>query len=113
MSEKPMTLTADQKNKFKKAVDGGATFMFRPYASIKSLIAGGNDPIISSLPDFMKEAILMCLDGQGIWLDPKFIIKKLEGNLDSKNSYILSMGEIRVVGAGDFVIKPEELKRTD
>lgn len=101
-----MRLDPETLQRFRNAVrDDKATFIFVPSAALKEMILKQSDPIINSLPKGMPEHLMACPQGSGLATDADLVLKFLEGTLDEKNAYLLSLGEIRVVGVGDMFIK--------
>jgi hypothetical protein len=92
--------------RFRNAIkDDKAVFIFIPSAILKEKLAKKSDPVLNSLPLGMAEHILSCPQGSGISTDADLVLKYLEGSVDEKNAYLLSLGEIRVIGVGDISIK--------
>lgn len=92
--------------KFRKAAqDDKAVFVFIPSTRLREKIMANDDPVLSSLPPGMAEVILACPNDSGIRLDADLVIRHLTGKTDAANSYLLSLGEIRVLGSGDMVIQ--------
>lgn len=103
-----MKLTAEQKEKIRNAInDPNIQFYFVPSAEIKSRIVEGSDPILSLLAKNLKIAIMSCSDGLGVSIDPQMILRFINNELDEKNVYWLRMGDIRVIGYGDVLIKKQ------
>lgn len=100
-----------QMQRFRKAVnDDEATFFFVPSSDLKRIVTSNDDPIISQLPQHVKEAILLCREGDGIVTDSKLVLSFIEGTIDERNGYMLRMGEIRIVGVGDMKLKNKSPK---
>ena len=98
-----LKLDPNQMQRFRNAVqDEKASFYFVPSSDLKMKIVKNDDPIISQLPQTVKEALLLCKDGAGIVTDSKLVLSFLEGTADERNAYMLSLGEIRVLGVGDM-----------
>lgn len=98
----------DTLQRFRNAIrDDKATFIFVPSALLKEKLLKGDDPILNSLPKGMAEHLLSVPQGGGIATDANLVLKYLEGTLDPKNAHLLSLGEIRVCGVGDMMLKPK------
>jgi len=92
-------MTREQKKKIIEAIRSKKTeFIFIPSRSLKDKIMQNEDTFIVSLPSGMPEILLGCPDGKGISLAPDLVVKMINGNLDAKNKYILSMGNVIVKG---------------
>ena len=55
----------------------------------------GSNPLLQGMP---KSYVSVLLDDKGLVIQKQMLFKWLEGTLDQKNSYILSNGEVKVVG---------------
>lgn len=98
MKMDPQTL-----QRFKNATkDDEVVFLFMPSANLKQKLAQGNDPILNQIPKQHIEALFLCGEAIGLPLKTKMVIDYLEGTLDERNEYMLSLGEIRVVGIADM-----------
>lgn len=101
-----MKFDAETIQRFRNAIrDDEATFIFVPSSLLKEKLIRQDDPLLTALPIGMAEHILSCPQGSGIATDAELILQYLEGTIDKKNAYILSLGEIRVIGVGDMAIK--------
>lgn len=82
-------------NQIRNAIlDKKATMFLLPKQEMKDAIIKGSDPDIIGLP---KEVKVYFLEGKGIAVENKMIADYMEGKLDSKNSKVISLCEIRVV----------------
>jgi len=96
--------------RFRKAVkDDKATFFFVPNNLLKDKITEGKDPILTKLPKYVIETLLICGNNSGILIDTNMVVSYLNNKLDKNNAYLLSMGEVRVAGVGDMVLKPKKI----
>jgi hypothetical protein len=103
-----LNITAEELQRFKKAIqDEKVQFYFVPNSILKEKVIKGDDPIISQLPKNMKEAVLLCENGNGIYTSSKLVLSFLNNTIDENNKYFLSLGEIRVVGVGDMKISSD------
>jgi len=67
---------------------------FIPSPELRDLAAKGKHPLLKHLPSARKMDIL---SGRGISIQKRLVWKWLNNELDDKNSFILSRGEVRVV----------------
>jgi len=92
-------ITNEERQKIVNAVkDKKAQFIFIPSRDLKDKIAKGGDPMLGQLPEGMPAILLGCPDGKGISLSPNLVIKIVNGTIDKRNSYLLSLGEVIVKG---------------
>jgi len=83
-------------HKIKKSLENREVkIYFLPSKKLKEKIALNNDPMIKGIPESF---VSMLLSGKGIIIQKRMLYDWLAGDLDKKNSYILSNGEIKVVG---------------
>lgn len=69
------------------------TIYFVPSSNLRELISKNEHPYVKDIPSSFK-AIL--LSGNGLLIQKKMVWNWLNGKLDSKNSWILSNGDLRV-----------------
>lgn len=83
------------KDNIKNALmDNGVTFFVLPTNAMKEHIVKCDDPDINSLSQEVKSIFL---EGKGLTIENKMIADYIEGKLDSKNSKVISLCEIRVL----------------
>lgn len=93
-----MQLTAEQKQKLKKAIDDPATeFIFIPSATLKERIAKGNDPHLAGLSPVMCRTFLEMPHSAAIAIDKTLVMKYVTGEIDKGHDYVFSLGELRVL----------------
>lgn len=98
-------MTPEQRQKFRQACKNpDLVFYFVPSADLKQRVASEIDPNLVELAKWMKIAILTCESGQGIELHPDLVLKYVDG-VDDPNVYWMRLGEIRVAGYGDMVLR--------
>jgi len=73
----------------------GIEFYFFPSTELKELVSKNEHPIIRQMP---KSFRMLILSGKAHAIAKKLIRKILLGELDEKNSFILSKGDIRIAG---------------
>jgi len=99
-------LTKEELQRFRNAInDDKAVFIFIPSSLLKEKLLRGDDSILNELPLGMAEILMGCPVGGGISTDGNLVMKFLDGSIDKQNGYLFSLGEIRVSGLGDMVIK--------
>ena len=79
----------------KRLEDVNIKIYFLPSQKLKKEISLNNNPLVQGIP---KSFVEMLLSGRGILIQKRMLYDWLAGDLDKKNSYILSNGEINVVG---------------
>jgi hypothetical protein len=82
--------------------DPNVVWFLLPTPQLKKMIAEDEHPLIKALPQPIK---IEFLAGHGWTLDTQMVIKFIEGRLDEKNTFLLKLGEIRVFGAEEVMIK--------
>ena len=68
---------------------------FVPSEELKKELSLDNNPLLKGIP---KSYISVFLENKGIIIQKRMLFEWLEGSLDKKNSYILSNGEIKIIG---------------
>jgi hypothetical protein len=67
---------------------------FVPSSSLKELVSKGEHPFVKGIPNNRKAEIL---SGGGVLIQKRMLYRWLNDELDDKNSWILSNGDIRVI----------------
>jgi len=73
--------------------DPNLEIYFIPSSRLKEIVMKGDNPMFADMPDIRKSEIL---SGYAIRIQNRMVIEFLNGELDEKNSFILSNGEIKV-----------------
>ena len=94
-----MELTQQQVNAL---YDPNVEFFLLPTSKMKEMITANEHPYIKSL---LKEAKERFLFDYGIPISTDMVKKFIEGTLDERNDFLLKLGEIRVFGAEEVVLK--------
>jgi len=82
--------------KIKKALlDQNIVIYFIPSDKLKKEMLAGTNPLLQGIP---KSYVSAFLENKGLVIQKRMLFEWLEGKLDDKNSYILSNGEVKVVG---------------
>ena len=79
-----------------KLLDKNISVYFIPSNKLKKEMITGNNPLLTGIPETF---LTILLDNKGIVIQKQMLFEWLEGKLDQKNSYILSNGEIKIVGS--------------
>ena len=94
-------LTPEEKKMALQYAQNGADFMFVPSTELCTMIAKGA-PETSEINEVLTSILLT---REPIRMDSTTIVKYCIGNLDSKNSWLLDHGDIKVV--------PHQLKKPE
>ena len=90
-----MSNMKNKNNQIRNAIlDSRATIFILPKQEIKDAIIKCSDPDINALSTELKSIFL---EGKGLAVENKMVADYIEGRLDSKNSKVISMCELRVV----------------
>jgi len=81
------------------------TLFFLPSAKLRKMVSDPSNLMFKDMPDRHKLALLT---GEGIFIQKKMVWKWINGELDSKNAFILANGEIRVFDDNYKLITGEE-----
>jgi len=79
----------------KSLLDTNIVIYFVPSDKLKKELLSGTNPLLQGIP---KSYVSVFLEGKGLIIQKRMLFEWLEGKLDDKNSYMLSNGEIKVVG---------------
>ena len=82
--------------------DPNVELFLLPTPKMQQMIALNEHPIIKSLTDHTKANFMA---GYGIPIETKMAIAYSENTLDEKNKFLLDLGEIRIFGAEEVIIK--------
>jgi uncharacterized protein YlaI len=86
-------LTEDERRQAYTYATNGAEFMFIPSSHLKEMIAR-NDEIISGVAETFK---IVMLSNNPIRIDNNMVISYCTKRLDTKNTFILDNGDIKVI----------------
>ena len=75
-------------------MDSRCIFFVLPTVALKEKIVKASDEKINQLPSELKT---LFLEDKGFYVENDMISKFVDGSLDEKNKYLLSMCDIRVV----------------
>ena len=78
-----------------KLLDTSLVVYFIPSTKLKKELISGSNPLLEGIT---KSYISVFLENKGLIIQKRMLFEWLEGTLDKKNSYLLSNGEIRIVG---------------
>jgi len=82
--------------KIKEALlDTNIKIYFVPSEKLKKELSLGNNPLLIDMP---VPYISVFLENKGLVIQKRMLFDWLDGSLDEKNSYILSNGEIKIIG---------------
>lgn len=91
--------------KIKQSIEGKIVpFYFVPSAKLLEMCALNQHPWVQALGKSRD----IFLKGDTYLLHQDMIVKYLEGTLDERNTWLLSMGDIRVYGVTDPIVKKEK-----
>jgi len=79
----------------KSLLDPNIIIYFIPSDKLKKEILAGINPLLQGMPE---SYISVFLENKGLIIQKRMLFEWLEGKLDDKNSYMLSNGEIKIVG---------------
>jgi len=97
--------------KIKKALmDKDIQIYFEPSQKLRNLIIAGEHPL---LKDICKDFAKILISEKGIKIQKKMVFRWLGGDLDKKNSFILSNGEVKIVGSEKQVKEAIERKLSE
>ena len=82
--------------------DPNITFFLLPTPKLLQMISTNEHPYIKTLPQPIKEQFLL---GNGWCLSTQMVKDFKDSKLDEKNMFLLNLGEIRVFGAEEVIIK--------
>ena len=88
-----MGLTEHEKNIALNYAFNGAEFMFIPSVMLREMVVR----VTEETKDLNPSLIEFLLSGRAIRLDSKMIIEYCNGRLDTKNTWLLDRGDIKVV----------------
>jgi len=90
--------------------DEKVTIYFVPSAKLKQLVEKGGHHLLKDMPDAFKA---MILEGNGVLIQKLMVYNWLRGELDKKNSFILSNGELKVTNDNYTLVDSEKEKNND
>ena len=79
----------------KSLLDTNIVIYFIPSDKLKKEMLAGTNPLLQGMP---KSYVSVLLENKGLVIQKRMLFEWLEGKLDDKNSYMLSNGEIKIVG---------------
>ena len=87
----------------------GVQIFFVPSNKLRDLIAKGEDPMVTGIPIEFQEIFLR---GDGIRIGKKMVLDWLSGDLNEKDSFALSNGDIRILSGDSYnkLISHEDIK---
>jgi hypothetical protein len=90
---------------FEDAVKGNINFIAYAGDDLKKIIINNVHPNIIDLPDKVKAVFL---ENKAYVLHPWMIKRYIEGRLDEKNTFILNLCDIRVIGTDIIKVAGED-----
>ena len=87
--------------------DRGIQIYFEPSQLLRNMIIAGTHPM---LKDLCKDFAAILISEKGIRIQKMMVYNWLKGDLDEKNSFILSNGEVKIIGSEKQVKEAIERK---